>query len=116
VSEKNPPKSKISNATLRSILNQMVELADKDNRPSIQEIKDHMIAPNRNLFKYIKQNYDLGEGFLTGYDEELRRISEQILGVQYEFYESKAGIKNNGVLPIIASLAEYMERGFVDES
>lgn len=111
----NNARSKIDNSTLRSILNQMIELADEDNRPSIQEIKNHMVASNRNLFTYIKQNYDLGAYFLTGFDEdELRRISEQILGVQYEYYESKDDIKNNGVLPIIASLAEYMERGFVD--
>ncbi|NIU87625.1 MAG: hypothetical protein GWN56_10170 [Nitrosopumilaceae archaeon] len=95
----------------------MIELADEENRPSIKEIKNHMVKSDRNIFRYIKQNYDLGDHFLTGFDDdELKRVSEQILGVQYEYYESKAGLKNNGVLPIIASLAEYMERGFVDEA
>ena len=116
MSEGDDELSNISNGTLRSILNNMVELADRDDKPTIQEIKNHMTSTDRNLFIFLKENYDLGPGFLTGANvDELRRISEQILGVQYEFYESKAGIKNNGVLPIIASLAEYMGRGFVDE-
>ena len=47
-------------------------------------------------------------------EEELKRISIQILGGHYGEFAYKIGIKKNGVLPIIASLAFYMDLGFVD--
>lgn len=96
--------------TVRGVINDMIELADKNHRPSVQEIKD--IRTLDTLFEYLKQNYSPRKHWLSGVSEEkLRHLSEQILGVHYQEFAYKIGIENNGVLPIIASLAMYMEVG-----
>jgi hypothetical protein len=103
----------INSAQLRSVMNDMIELAEKNDVPSVQEIIG--LQSSDTLFDYLTQNYSPREFWLSGVNTEvLRRISIQILGAQYEEFAIKLGIKKNGILPIIASLAMYIALGFVD--
>ena len=96
--------------TVRGVINDMLELADKSNIPNVQEINN--IKTMDTLFEYLKKNYSPREHWLSGVsEEELQHLSEQILGVHYQEFAYKIGIRSNGVLPIIASLAMYMEAG-----
>lgn len=106
-------KNEITRTTLRSVVNDMIELADSDKIPTIQEIKN--IRTGDNLFNYLRQNYSPREYWMSGVNEEdLKRMSIQILGVHYGEFTYKIGINKNGVLPIIASLVFYMDLGFMD--
>ena len=106
-------KNEITRTTLRAMINDMIELADSDKIPTVQEIKK--IKTMDTLFSYLQQNYSPREYWMSGTNEEdLKRISIQILGGHYGEFAYKIGIKKNGVLPIIASLAFYMDLGFVD--
>lgn len=106
-------KNEITRMTLRGIMNDMIELADNDKIPTIQEIKD--IKTIDTLFDYLRQNYSPRQHWMSGANEEdLKRVSIQILGVHYDEFAYKIGIKKNGVLPIIASLALYMDMEFTD--
>ena len=106
-------KNEITRTTLRGVMNDMIELADTDKIPTVQEIKN--IRTMDTLFSYLRQNYNPREYWMSGAnEEELKRISIQILGGHYGEFAYKIGIKKNGVLPIIASLAFYMDLGFVD--
>ena len=106
-------KNEITRTTLRAIMNDMIELADNETIPTVKEIQN--IKNIDALFDFLKQNYKPREYWLSGSaEEDLKRLSTQILGVQYDEFAHKIGITKNGILPIIASLAMYMELGFVD--
>jgi hypothetical protein len=103
----------IDSAKLRYVLNDMLELAEKEDVPTVQEIME--VQPLDALFNHLIQNYSPREHWLSGVStEDLARISTQILGAQYEEFAIKLGIRKNGILPIIASLAMYIALGFVD--
>ncbi|MFY9299887.1 MAG: hypothetical protein WAO91_01685 [Candidatus Nitrosotenuis sp.] len=96
-------------ATVRGIINDLIELADQEKRPAIQEIKD--IKELETLFTYLKQNYSPREYWLSGASDRVKTSKRA------DTWSSLWGIliqdwnKKNGVLPIIASLAMYMNSG-----
>lgn len=94
-------------------MNDMIELAENNNIPTVQEIKN--LKTMDTLFDFLRENYRPREHWLSGANEDdLKRTSTQILGVNYDEFAYKIGIKRNGILPIIASLALYMDLGFTD--
>lgn len=95
--------------TVRGVINDLLELADNEKKPTIMEIKN--IHTLDTLFDYLKNNFSPREYWLSCADDaELVYLSTQILGAShYDDFAYKIGLKNNGVLPIIASLAYFMD-------